>query len=282
MGAKQDAAREEGQPFYQRVNSIQIQVVRRLVEQKHVRLQPGDLGEGDAAFLAAGQQVHGAQRKRPADPEGSEVRTQRLLRVVREALGEVQKRREREVQAVNVVLAEVGPPHLRVSLDDPLGRGQAPRNEVEERGLARAIGPDKTDARLHVKAKREVVEERGTARVPKRDVVEAEHRGGDGLRGWEVENILRVLLLQLDDSHALERFDARLHERGTLGVEAEAVDKGLHVGALAGRALRRGRVAAQLLRAGALESVVVAAVSDNAAAVQVADVGAHAVQKACL
>ena len=57
--------------LYEGIDSIQVQVVARLIQQKDVRLDEGDLGKRNSALLSPREGVHGLQCQVPSNPKGT-------------------------------------------------------------------------------------------------------------------------------------------------------------------------------------------------------------------
>mmetsp|Transcript_6971 Transcript_6971/g.19655 ORF Transcript_6971/g.19655 Transcript_6971/m.19655 type:complete len:201 (-) Transcript_6971:38-640(-) len=179
-----------------------------------------------------------------------------------------------------MVLAKGGDPDLPRAVDTPLARFQVSGNQLQQGRLADAVVSHNRQAALHVEPEVEVLEESAVcAGVPEAHVVKA-HNGGlhhAGVR--ESEDVLRVLLVKLDVSNALQCLYPALHEAGSLGVVPKLVHKSLDMLLLALHALRLAALVADLLVQLLLEVVVGAAEGGQLAGLEVHDVRTHAVEE---
>mmetsp|Transcript_15883 Transcript_15883/g.66970 ORF Transcript_15883/g.66970 Transcript_15883/m.66970 type:complete len:373 (+) Transcript_15883:717-1835(+) len=157
------AALELVQRRAQRVDGFHVKVVRRLVHQQDVRVRELDAREHHARFLSAAELHDGRQVVVPGQAELPELRAD-LLWLVRAPLGLevlpkqvlhgifVHGQNVHEVLRVPSDAKLVRPPRVA------LGGRQVAREQVHERGLARAVGTDDAHSGAHVDAEVEVVQ----------------------------------------------------------------------------------------------------------------------------
>mmetsp|Transcript_29700 Transcript_29700/g.70772 ORF Transcript_29700/g.70772 Transcript_29700/m.70772 type:complete len:363 (+) Transcript_29700:144-1232(+) len=280
MTDHQHSPREERQALYEGIHRIDVEVIARLIQQQNVRFSPRDLCKGHAALLTPRQSEHGLHGELRRDPKRREVPAVARLGVAGELLLEVLQRGQRQVQAVDVVLAEGRHPGLGRPRDVPLRRLEVPGDELEQRRLADPVGPDDGQAAAHVEPKVKVLEQRPAApRVPEADVVETHHRRLDRAGVWEVEDVLGVLLVQVDIGNALQRLDPALDQAGALGVVAELVDERLDVLLLPLDRLCLAPLVADVLPELLLKVVVGPAVGGELLRLEVDDVRADRVEE---
>ena len=175
-----DASVELLQRRHQRLDRVHVQVVRRLVQQQHVRLEVRDAREHHPRFLPARQRsdrlaVTPPTRPHPRgqtalDAEGPQQRPQvllprrrvelRLTRAAHAHLLHVLDGGEPVLQRVDVVLREV--PDAQVVVAEDLARLglQCRVQHAEEGGLADAVGAQQRDLVAHLHVERHVLEDR--------------------------------------------------------------------------------------------------------------------------
>mmetsp|Transcript_36214 Transcript_36214/g.113705 ORF Transcript_36214/g.113705 Transcript_36214/m.113705 type:complete len:255 (+) Transcript_36214:3-767(+) len=215
---------------------------------------------GDPRLLAARQRRHLLKRRVAAEAHRAEVGPD----VERLGGGELPlerlQRGEGEVELVDVVLTESAHAQPRGAGDAAAARLEVADDDLEERRLADAVGPDEGDARAHVEAEVDTREKGRLAGVAKRDVHHLQDRRRDRLGRREGEAKGRVLEDLGHTLHPVHCLDARLHHGGAVGRGAKLVDEGLHVLPRLVLRLAPRLVGAQRLGAGDLELVVVALV----------------------
>mmetsp|Transcript_6209 Transcript_6209/g.19203 ORF Transcript_6209/g.19203 Transcript_6209/m.19203 type:complete len:283 (-) Transcript_6209:832-1680(-) len=245
-----------------------------------MRARVRQLGQRHSVLLPARKRVHRLARQLSVDAKGAELRARFVILDEWVGLHHYLQRSQRQVQAVHMMLAERRHANLWVALNMPRRRLEAAGYEVEKCRLADAVGTHDCKAALQVQPKVQVVEQCGAVLVPKRHVVERNDRRRDDA-DWlrEPEDVVGVLLHLLHVCHALERLDARLDERGAVGIEAEAIDEGLHVFALDLVRFCRTLCVSNALRHRADKRAVVAFVGRELLAVQVDDVSTHTVEE---
>ncbi len=227
-----DGALVAAQEALEPLDRLQIEVVGGLVEQQHLGVADEQLRERDAHLPAAGELVGGARHVRlgeaqaeqhashlglqrvaahhlvgvPGPPHGRQLRlggvaAQLGLQLVQALLG-----LEHLHLAGEHLLEHGQPAHLdglllEVAHPGPLGEQDAPlvgvvlaRDDVQERRLARAVGPHERQAVVLLQAEGDVVEQLASA-VGLREVLGLEDhgalasswsgpRGGAGPRAW--------------------------------------------------------------------------------------------------
>mmetsp|Transcript_9295 Transcript_9295/g.23143 ORF Transcript_9295/g.23143 Transcript_9295/m.23143 type:complete len:224 (+) Transcript_9295:411-1082(+) len=221
------------QSHRKRLDRLQVEVVRRLVEQKDMRLSPRELREGEAGLLPAREELDRVEREIAREAEAAEVLARLLHRHA--FLGEVAHvvdGRLLGVHHLDVVLRELGDDQLGVPADVPLGRLDLAGEKLEEGRLPRAVGPDNRHARLAVQPEVAVTVERLPLLVPEGDVVhgDARRRQGGGRREVEFE----VRVVEVDFARLVLQLGEHLHPRlrllrHLLVALAEALDELLEV-----------------------------------------------------
>jgi len=156
------AAGELLEPVLERAQGVDVEIVGRLVEQQHVTRALDHLRQVDAVALAAGQDADALLLVLALEVEARDVRP-RVDRLLPDhdrldALADllVKRRVGRERVAALVDVAELD----RVTDLDLAGvRLLEPHDHAEQRGLARAVGPDDPDDAAAGQRERQVVDQ---------------------------------------------------------------------------------------------------------------------------
>src|SRR5829696_1798106 len=140
--------------------AVDIEVVRRLVEDEEMGPAEGGKPHEQARLLAAGQRRDrrvglGAGKAEPA-AAGPDLR----LRRVGHALGDVKIGRRALFQLVELVLGEIGRHELRLAFHRPGKRRQASADELAEGRLAVAVRAEERDAVVRQEGVVQAVEDR--------------------------------------------------------------------------------------------------------------------------
>ena len=164
---------------------VEVEVVGRLVEQQHVGLGPQREQQLEPAPLAARQQPIGA-RWASASNQNASSRRASVQSGSRCAPATAWRDPHRRVEVDSPLVADGeldgAPPH-----DPPLGRGQPTGDDVEQRGLAGAVGPDDAQPLPGVEGQVDVAEQPGLAvAAAVADAVQLDHLVAQA-RGLDVE-----------------------------------------------------------------------------------------------
>mmetsp|Transcript_1522 Transcript_1522/g.4043 ORF Transcript_1522/g.4043 Transcript_1522/m.4043 type:complete len:233 (+) Transcript_1522:383-1081(+) len=138
-----------------RIDHLHIAMVGGLVQQQNVRLLQRNVRKHQARLKPVRKLFDRAQLRRASDPKPSDFLPPRLQVVVQtfEALLQVIYWREFEVKLVVRVLMVSTNAQPRLVRDGTLYGLQLLHDELEQRRLACAVGPDERDARFRVDAK---------------------------------------------------------------------------------------------------------------------------------
>src|SRR5256885_1453586 len=178
VGDHQHRARVLQQRIFQRAQGFHVQVVGRLVQQQHVAALDQRLGQVQAAALAAGEVADLLLLVLAVEVEAARVGTRSHLELA--DVDDVQPARDvfprRLVVGQRVTrLFHIG--HLdRLAHDDFAGVGLlAPRDQLEQRGLAGTVGADDADDGASGDVHGQVVDEHAVAKALG-DVVELDRK----------------------------------------------------------------------------------------------------------
>ena len=184
----------------ERVNRLDVQVIRRLVEQQQVGLREADHGEDQARLLAIRQEPYG----RGLEPAGDAVLTEvtpplvhRLLHVV-VLLKEKFDGMRRRVEDVHAVLVVPSDGQVPVPAHAAGRWNQVAGHELEQSRFSRAVGSHERDAGVAIDTKLQPTQQVPTADVGsgvgKRHLLEGEHRRRElaTLRERQLERLLRL------------------------------------------------------------------------------------------
>ncbi len=248
------------QRFGERLAHLDVEVVGRLVEQQEVRPLPHDQREREARLFAAREAAHRVRHHVAAEIEAAEEVAQLLLAGGGVRLRQMPERRLRRAQLLDLVLREVTDRQRLCGVARAAARSELPRDRLQQRRLARAVGPEEPDPVAIENSPVEIGENGRALAVAERDVLEAHQLlRGDRHRG-ERELERAVDVRRRDPLHPFQRLDPALRLLGLRRLGAETVDEGLQVRDLplllrVTRLLQR-----ELLRALALELRVIARV----------------------
>lgn len=123
----------------ERVDRLEVQVIRRLVQNQQVRPRKGDDGERDTRFLPTGQRGDLLQREVAGDAKATEVAPQLLRRRRGKERHHELERRLLEVELVHVVLREACDARIAAEFDPAVDRRQLAHDELDQRRLADAV-----------------------------------------------------------------------------------------------------------------------------------------------
>src|SRR5450432_4029292 len=168
-----ERALEIGERLGERLAHLDVEVVRRLVEQQEVGPLPDDQREREARLLAAREARHLLRDLVAAKVEAAEKIAECLLALFRREAHEVPQRALVQAQLVDLVLREVADTQSLRAMDLARRGREIPDDRLEERGLPRAVRAKEPDriAREHAPLH---AREHGSAAVSDRNVLEAE------------------------------------------------------------------------------------------------------------
>ena len=158
VGDEEHRAGEGAESRLERLAALEIEVVRRLVEDEQVRAARDDEGEREPAALAARQRRDGLLVLLPA---GEQELPEELLglRTAEAGGGDGRVEHRPALVKLGLVLGEVRR-HDAVAQLDPAGvRFAAPEDGLEERRLPRAVRADERDVLAPLERKRGVLEQ---------------------------------------------------------------------------------------------------------------------------
>ena len=216
----------------QSVHGLNVEMIRRFVQNENMRIRQTQTRKRNAGLLAAGQEGHFLQSRRARDAKGAEVPAVLLVLLARVGFCHEGDGAGGHVEGVDVVLGEEADAEAGV-LGDETRRGlEVADEEFEDGGFARAVGADDADARVELDVQVDVAEERSVGRVAEGDARHLDDGRRELLHLGELE-VHRVLAFRgFQGGHLLEFLDPRLGFGGFGGVVAEFVDECLQVGAL--------------------------------------------------
>ena len=148
---------------------------------------------------------------------------------------------------------------------------QFAHQQLDEGGLARAVGAEQGDARAGAQHQADIGEQ-GLVAVAARGLLQPDEGVRAAFRGFDLQLEMAVVDVRRGDAfQPLQRLDAALRLLGLAGLGAEAADEVLEVGDLL-LLLRKGLVLLRsALGTGAFEAVVVAGVAVDHLVVHVGD-----------
>ena len=278
MADEDDRALEPVDRLDQRLAAVDVEMVGGFVQHQDVRRLAAHQRQQKPGLLAAGQVGNAGFRLALLEAEAAQMGAHLLLRRQRhDALG-LLDRGQRQVQLVLLVLGEIADAQLRRALH-LAGHGLQPSGQqLDQRGLAVAVGAQQGDAVVHVDAQVHAAQD-GAVAVADGHPVQRDQRRGHLVRLGEVEDDLGVVLHQRDGLQLLQRLQPALRLPGLGRLVAEAFDEGHHVLALG---LLLGRHGLEPLHVGAAlleELVVVAGVGHQLALIHMNGRRGHRVQQ---
>mmetsp|Transcript_50521 Transcript_50521/g.131444 ORF Transcript_50521/g.131444 Transcript_50521/m.131444 type:complete len:285 (+) Transcript_50521:620-1474(+) len=155
-----DGSRVGLERLEQRGDRVDVEMVRRLVEQEHIARREAKRGERDACLFAAAQRADLPQRLLTHQPERAHHGSAALIlkgRVVLSHGGhDIVERALRLRELLRQILRKEAEPQLVVDLPRARHQLQAPGERLEDRGLARAVraAQDEPSAARHVEIAR--------------------------------------------------------------------------------------------------------------------------------
>ncbi len=269
---------KSGERADQHLLGDEIEVVGRLVEHQEVRRVVEHARQHEARLLAAREHAAALLDLVAGETEAAGERAQRTDRRVRERRLERLEDALVAVEHLHRVLREVAELHRGAERDVARIRGALPRDQLQQRRLARAVRAHHAPALAAADPQVESVEDDLLA-VGLVDAGELHDVVAGARRGTELEVVGLAPLRRLDLLDLVELLHARLHLRGVARARLEARDERLF--------LREHRLLARVLRlllalgdrALALVELVVARVGDQLAAVDLDDLRDRAVQE---
>ena len=141
-----DGSLEMAERFEQYVFGAHVEVVRRLIEQQKVRRMDQQLGECVAVALSAGEHAQRFKNVIPGEPKRPEQPARLGLRQVRRGIGEVLKHAARRIEHLVLVLGEVVRLDVVSEAEAACGRRIQLGQQSDQRGFARAVHADQSDA----------------------------------------------------------------------------------------------------------------------------------------
>ncbi len=146
-------------PFLQPFDDLNVEVVRRFVQQKHVRVRRERLGQGRTPSLSAGKS---RRRFLPREAQFTEKQTS-LIRVVARPEAALDIGQHRLVLAKIRLLRKVARGDAGLDETRSAIRLDEPRRNLHQRRFAGAVAPDNADAIRFGHGEIRVFEKRGSA-----------------------------------------------------------------------------------------------------------------------
>ena len=277
-----------GQGVGQRLTHIQIQMVRRLIQQQQVRFVPGDQGQRQPRALAAGKAIHHFKCAIATEVPGTEKIAHDLRGRAWSFFLQMLQRGGAIAQAFHGVLRKIANLQVLVRLALTTERFQFAHQRLYQRRLAGAVGTEQANAFASLDAETHVAEHhvaragRGRSvirRIPCSDVLQLQHGVRQPSRRAELETEGAFGAHGFRTCQFLQALHARLRLLGLGRLGLEAVDERLQVRAFGLFALVRQLLLTQLFGAQALERAVIADVQFRAASIQMQRVRNHAIEK---
>src|SRR5580765_526046 len=155
---EQHRAGEGGERVLERLSALEVEVVRRLVEDEEVGAARDDQRESEAPPLAARERTHGLLMRLPAREEEL---PQELLRLRPPQAGRADRRVQHRPALVELrlVLGEVRGLDAVPQADTTGGRLASPEDRLEQRGLAGAVWPDQGDVLAALERERDLMQQ---------------------------------------------------------------------------------------------------------------------------
>ena len=170
----------------ERLAHVEVEVVRRLVEQQQVRATVCEQGQRETRFLAAGERRRRHERGVAGEAEAAEPGAQRgFLRPGIEQAQVLDRRRVR-LQLLDLVLGEVTDLQVTGRGQFAAARRQRAGQQLDERGLARPVRAQQADAIAGLNREPDVLEYVGAV-VAHGDPLETEQRPGIAVRRRQAE-----------------------------------------------------------------------------------------------
>ena len=155
------------------VDGLDIQVVRRLIQQQHVGVLEGHPGKNTAGLEAIGKDVHRCHLHLAADAKPTKHRAERDRVIVPLILLDHPFQwRQVHVDLINKVLVEARHGAVCVLGDVALSGLELAADELGERGFTRTIGTDKAHTAIKIETQVQSLEERWSTRISKGDIGE--------------------------------------------------------------------------------------------------------------
>src|SRR5439155_15065601 len=187
----------------QRLAHLDVEVIGRLVEQQQIRALAHQQRQSEPRFFAAGKLAHWRQDAVAAEVEAPEKIAQLLLARCRLQLPHVPQRRFVQTQLLDLVLREVA--DAKTLRSQPLAGKQ--RNlagdAAQQRRLARAVGPEESDALAGEYRPVDSGEYRPGG-ITERGVIELEQLARPDLRRGKLERERAVDVRRGDQLHSLQ------------------------------------------------------------------------------
>ena len=265
----------------QRLTRIDVEVVRRFVEDQQVRRIAGDQRQREPRAFAARQLLDLGRRLVARKAETAKLRADRRLRL---ALHHPRHMRERGIAAVeflDLILGEVTDTHLARRRHRARHRGELCRKQACERRLAIAVAAEQRDAIVGIDAQVEPLKHRLVG-ITDAGKVEGDQRRLQLVGAREIEG-QRLILSQCGDRlHLGEQLRARLRLFGGRGARTVARHIILELRALCILRRLRRRQLRGAFGALALECIITARIERDLAALEMQDIVDDIVQQVAL
>src|SRR5690606_10402070 len=154
---------------------VEVEVIRRLVEQQQVRLPIHDRRKREARALAAGELAHRLEYPVAAKREASEKVARILLAELRVDREEMLHRRAGKIERIDLVLGEVSDREMRAAQRFAADRLELAGKELDQRRLAGAVRAEQPDPLAGRDAELDRAEH-GPPVVADRDPIEPDQR----------------------------------------------------------------------------------------------------------
>ena len=205
---------------------VEVEVVRRLVEQQHVRGLEQHLREREPVALAAREHRDLLEDVVAREQEAAQDRADHVRHRQRAGRRHLLVHGARRVQHLGLVLREVVEDHVVALEADALVGAVDAGEDPHQRRLAGAVRPDERDAVAALDHQVDVPQDHVLA-VRLAHALELEHDAARALRLGELEVDLLALGRDLDPLDLVEQLDPALDLLGLRRLVAEAVDEGL-------------------------------------------------------
>jgi hypothetical protein len=216
----------------QSIDSIEIQMISRLIQHQDVRLFPSNDRKRNARLLSSGKQIHRAQSQVVTDTKRTEMLTELFGRYVGVTSHHLLNSRHLQVETIHVMLSENTNAKTVVNETVTITNLEFSTKGLHEGGLTSTVGTDKRNTSVQVNVDVHLLQNVMRRIVTNVGLIEAHKWGRNLFRVGEHENDVRVLNDISDQINLLDGLDTRLDKSSTLGVESELVNELLDVGNL--------------------------------------------------
>jgi len=195
------------------IDSVEIEMISRLIKHENVRLLPSNGSEGNTRFLSSREKVHGPEGHVTSDTESTQVSTESLSCLFGVLAHHLLNSGKPEVKRVHVMLCEQTDSQSVVKESVTILQVEETVEGLDQSRFTSSIRSNEGNTSVQVNVHVDLIQDDLVVgvRVTNDGFIQTTQRRGDFLRVGEHEDDRRVLKYLLSHVNSVDGLDTRLH-----------------------------------------------------------------------